>query len=448
MKRVKEFCLFVFLIVFCYALCAQAQWEGAQMERLTINTIPSGLERQSLGIDKCDNLYLCYSEVKVLFTSKEKHGDWSPPQEVSFEDQRRYRYAMAVNSNTCTAHIAFIRYGVGELYYGNNSEGIWEFTRIDSSAYGGYGGRAPAIAIDSSGNVHLLWMVTYYDTLLSNYFSKIIYSTNASGDWVDQVVYFSPGRFNGINPLLEVEKEGIAHVMWGVGNVYHMNNDTLGGTTWTADTLSDFPIIYWWFIDFKVDQNNNLHMLVEGFNYWGGPRYLYYYPRPAGSNQWENPELVSDMGCGGRIAFDPQGNVHLTWTEASGNFCGWSMYYSYKDQQEWTSYEIVGENFDYLYLIESCWVSFVIDSDQMGHLVFAACEGLPVLYDSIEVFYYATPDLYDIGDVVFLLNYLYIQGPAPSCQDEYDLNCDGELNIADVIVLINYLFLGASLPEC
>jgi hypothetical protein len=450
MKRVKEVCLFLMLIVFASVMCVEAQWEKAQMNRLTVDTIWNSLERQSLGIDKCDKLYLCYRESgRIFFTSKEGHRNWTSPEEVSFGDQASYKYAMAVNSDTGIALMTFIRYGGGGgLFYGNNSGGTWEFTTIDSFAYGDYGGRTPAIAIDSSGNVHLLWMVTYYDTSLSDYFSKIIYSTNASGDWVDQVVYFSPGRFNGINPLLEVEKEGVAHVMWGVGNIYHMNNDTLGGMTWRADTLWQFPIIYWWFIDFKVDQSNNLHMIVEGFNYWGGPRYLYYYFRPGGSDHWGNPELVSDKGCVGRIAFDRQGNVHLVWTEADGNFCGWAMYYSYKDQQGWSSYEIVGENFNYQYYIDELWTSFVIDSDQRGHLVFAACESLPVLYDSNEVFYYAAPNLYNIEDIVFLINYLYVYGPAPSCRREYDLNCDKQINIADVIVLINYLFVGASLPEC
>jgi hypothetical protein len=421
------------------------------MERLTFDVSLNLLEKQSFGIDKCNNLYLCYSEAsRLFFRSKSRYSSWSPPERISFLDQSGYRYAMAVDPATGVVHLAMLRCGSGleELYYGNNAEGTWEFSRIDSADYGSYSKRYPAIAIDSSSNVHILWMTTYYDTVLSDYFSQIVYTTNASEDWVKQVVFFSGGRFTGIVPWIEVERDGVAHVMWGVGNVYHHSNDSLGGTTWSADTLGWFPILYWWFTEFRVDGNGNLHMLVEGYNYWDGPRYLYYYFRPAGDIYWGDPELVSDMGCVGRIVFDSDGQVHLVWTEGSSNFCGGAMYYSHRDQQGWTSYEIVGENFNYEYHIDETWTSFVIDSDHLGHLVFAACEGLPVVYDSLEVFYFAPQVLYSAGDIVLLINYLYCGAPAPECPEHYDLNCDEILSMADIVILVNYLFRGESLPGC
>jgi hypothetical protein len=46
----------------------------------------------------------------------------------------------------------------------------------------------------------------------------------------------------------------------------------------------------------------------------------------------------------------------------------------------------------------------------------------------------------DIGDVIFLINYLYIGGPAPDPLMTGDVNCDGVVDTADVIYIINYLF--------
>ncbi|MGB7062267.1 MAG: hypothetical protein WBF13_07940 [Candidatus Zixiibacteriota bacterium] len=451
MRKSIRTCLPALLAILCLASWSAAQWEGARMERLTVNTWCSWLGKESLGIDWCDKLYLCYHESKILFTSKPKHGVWSSPEELSFGDEKSYSYAMAVNPGTGAAHVALIRYfhstqlDLGELYCGSKDGGAWEFTRIDSSGYGGYRQRSPSMALDSLGNVHLLWMATYYDTLLNDYFSQIVYSTNASGYWLDQVVFFSGGRFGGVNPWIKVERDGVAHVMWGVGNVYHLSNDALSGTTWTADTLSQLPTTYWYFMDFKVDQSDNIHMVIEGQNYWGGPRYLYYYFRPANSSDWGNPELVSDRGCGAVIAFGPQGDVHLVWSESNGWVCGWSVCYSHRDEQGWSSYEIVGENFDYQFEIEPI-LSFMVDSDQNGHLAFAASEGPIIVSDSVEIFHYAPRDPYDIGHVVFLLNYLYKGGPAPRCLSDYDLDCDEELSLADVIILINYLFRGGNLP--
>jgi hypothetical protein len=52
----------------------------------------------------------------------------------------------------------------------------------------------------------------------------------------------------------------------------------------------------------------------------------------------------------------------------------------------------------------------------------------------------------DIADVVYLINYLFIDGPAPNPLDAGDANCDGTVDIADVVYLINYLFIDGPPP--
>jgi len=52
----------------------------------------------------------------------------------------------------------------------------------------------------------------------------------------------------------------------------------------------------------------------------------------------------------------------------------------------------------------------------------------------------------DISDVVYLINYLFKQGPAPDPIEKGDVNCDEEVTIADVIYLTNYLFKDGPRP--
>jgi hypothetical protein len=52
----------------------------------------------------------------------------------------------------------------------------------------------------------------------------------------------------------------------------------------------------------------------------------------------------------------------------------------------------------------------------------------------------------NIGDVVYLINYLYKGGPAPDPLPAGDSNCDGVINVADVVCLVNYLYRGGGLP--
>lgn len=53
----------------------------------------------------------------------------------------------------------------------------------------------------------------------------------------------------------------------------------------------------------------------------------------------------------------------------------------------------------------------------------------------------------NLGDVVYLINYLFRSGPEPvplSCVG--DCNHDGEVTLGDVVYLINYLFRGGPPP--
>jgi hypothetical protein len=52
----------------------------------------------------------------------------------------------------------------------------------------------------------------------------------------------------------------------------------------------------------------------------------------------------------------------------------------------------------------------------------------------------------DLVDSVFLLNWLFRGGPAPTCIDSADVNDDGSVNITDVVFLNAYLFQGGSPP--
>jgi hypothetical protein len=54
----------------------------------------------------------------------------------------------------------------------------------------------------------------------------------------------------------------------------------------------------------------------------------------------------------------------------------------------------------------------------------------------------------DIADVVYLINYLFVNGPSPEPLETGDCNCDEVVDIADVVYLINYLFISGPPPNC
>jgi Dockerin type I domain len=54
----------------------------------------------------------------------------------------------------------------------------------------------------------------------------------------------------------------------------------------------------------------------------------------------------------------------------------------------------------------------------------------------------------NVGDAVFLINYIFKSGPAPSPLEAGDANCDFRVNVGDAVFLINYIFKGGPKPIC
>jgi hypothetical protein len=52
----------------------------------------------------------------------------------------------------------------------------------------------------------------------------------------------------------------------------------------------------------------------------------------------------------------------------------------------------------------------------------------------------------DLADAVFLLNRLFLGGPAPSCLESGDANNDGRVNLSDPVAILDYLYDGGPPP--
>jgi len=54
----------------------------------------------------------------------------------------------------------------------------------------------------------------------------------------------------------------------------------------------------------------------------------------------------------------------------------------------------------------------------------------------------------NVGDAVYLINYIFKSGPQPPMKFAGDCNCDINVNIGDAVQVINCVFKGAPLPRC
>ncbi|MDP2960218.1 MAG: dockerin type I domain-containing protein, partial [candidate division Zixibacteria bacterium] len=53
-----------------------------------------------------------------------------------------------------------------------------------------------------------------------------------------------------------------------------------------------------------------------------------------------------------------------------------------------------------------------------------------------------------LGDIVYLINYLFKFGPEPDPMYGADTNGDGKVSLSDIVWLINYIFKFGPSPVC
>jgi len=54
----------------------------------------------------------------------------------------------------------------------------------------------------------------------------------------------------------------------------------------------------------------------------------------------------------------------------------------------------------------------------------------------------------NLGDVVFIVNYIFRDGPAPIPPEAGDANCDSEISVGDAVYLVNFVFRSGPVPGC
>ena len=54
----------------------------------------------------------------------------------------------------------------------------------------------------------------------------------------------------------------------------------------------------------------------------------------------------------------------------------------------------------------------------------------------------------NVGDIVYLVSYLYKGGPEPTPEEAGDVNLDGIINVGDIVYLVSYLYKGGPPPAC
>jgi uncharacterized repeat protein (TIGR01451 family) len=294
----------------------------------------------------------------VTYARGERNGSWSAPQPIPNSPDATWGLQMAVDRQGAV-HVVWADYVPGgyvvNIYYarrGNN--GVWSVPRnLSNSDQHGFD---PQVAVDTAGNVHVLW----WERRMSNEHIAYVQRTpdgvwsavqNISGDQ-DMVIgsprlavdtndnvhavfplYYGHGIFyarrdrNGIwsgaqcvstdwgnFPELVTDVRGIVHLVWEANGILYYARK-LAGDAWSTPERVAEASLYPMYPQLAVSAQGIVHA-GWAVRLPSGQRDVYYARRDR-NGHWSLPQRLSDMPTWTdrppRLGVDSMGNPHIVW---------------------------------------------------------------------------------------------------------------------------------------
>ena len=297
-----------------------------------------------------------------------------------------------------------------EIMYTSYTEGVgWSnITVISDDATNWNDGISlePKIALDNSGNIHVVWRDDTEGEWGTGGNREIMYVNYTQGVGWSNITVISDG-YNGtywnvgVNncPDLSIDNSGNIHVVWesstpgewgGYASDFEILyvNYTKGGGWSNISAISDGYLgINWnddnsWHPAITVDTTNNIHVVWYDYTngIWGTDVEIMYVSN-SGSG-WSNITIISDDATNWNnddsydpdITFDNLGNIHVVWDDRTNGIWGSDseiMHVNYTQGIGWSNATLVsdGKNGMYLDIHNSFQPSLARDTSGNIHVV-------------------------------------------------------------------------------
>jgi len=241
-------------------------------------------------------------------------SDWGATKRITWNSGDSYDPAIAVDSSN-NIHMVWCDYtpGNSEIYYKRSTDegSTWGATKRITWNSGG--SVHPAIAIDSNNNLHVVW----HDWTPGN--PEIYYkrSTDGGSTW-SPTKRLTWNSSSSRYPAIAIDSNNNLHVVWedsipGNSEIYYKRS-TDGGSTWGATKRLTWTSGGSYDQAMAIDSNNNLYVVWEDST--PGNYEIYYKMSTDGGSTWGATKRLtwtSGSSYEPAIAIDSNNNVHVVW---------------------------------------------------------------------------------------------------------------------------------------
>ena len=225
---------------------------------------------------------------------------------------------------------------------------------------------SPKITIDISGTIHVVWEDTTDGAWGTDY--EIMYASNSGSGWTNATVISDDGTNwndgNSLESAIAVDSSGTIHVIWydgtdgAWGTDYEIMYASNSGSGWTNATVISDDGTNWndgnsEYPDIAVDSSGTIHVIWEDTTdgAWGTD-YEIMYASNSGSG-WTNATVISDDGTNWNdgtseypdIAVDSSGNIHVVWEDDTVGAWGTDVeiMYAFNNGSGWTKATVISD---------------------------------------------------------------------------------------------------------
>ena len=249
-------------------------------------------------------------------------AQWTPAMRLTWTAGNSWYPAIAVDSSG-RIHVAWRDYtpGNSEIYYKKSSNGGTTWTTDKRLSWTSGDSYAPAIVADAGGNLHLVWDDT------TPWKRGIFYrkSTNAGATWSASTM-ITPSSGESFLLALTVDSFSRLHVFWCDSAPYNVEiyykRSTDGGATWSANKRITWTAIHSYWPDVAADSSGGLHLVWQDDSL--GNYDIYYRKSTDGGITWgTRKHLTFTPGASQipAIAVDLSGALHVVWYDQTpGNY--------------------------------------------------------------------------------------------------------------------------------
>ncbi|MBY9000141.1 MAG: hypothetical protein KGD64_04445 [Candidatus Heimdallarchaeota archaeon] len=239
----------------------------------------------------------------------------------------------------------------------------WTTTEVISTESTGLSG-VPSLAIDTLGNVHVVWSdLTNYDgsgTDFDVFYKRWEASTSS---WTTTEVVSTESTGYSVYPNIAVDSTGNAHIAWfdasdyassgWDSDIFYKRWDASSSSWTTTEVVSTESTDWSGYPSLTVDSEGNVHISWEDDTDYAGSgtdKDIFYKQWEASTTSWKITEIVSTESTGisqlPSLAVDTLGDVYIAWedwTDYSGVGTDQDIFYKQwnASTSSWTTTEVV-----------------------------------------------------------------------------------------------------------